>query len=70
MYERPTELSRLCRHCGAVDAPKLGACVVCELAVCERCGNVQHTHGERRVIHDECLSKDGESGFTMIKFVR
>jgi hypothetical protein len=63
------ELTRLCRHCGALDTRKLGKCVVCDLAVCEKCGNVQHTHGERRVIHDSCLSKD-ESGFTMIKFVK
>lgn len=69
MFERPTEMSRMCRHCGAIDAPKLGQCVVCDLAVCEKCGNVQHTHGERRVIHDACLKED-DSGFTMIKFVR
>ena len=69
MYERPTELSRLCRHCGAVDAPKLGQCTVCDLAVCDRCGNVQHVHGERRVIHNACLA-DGDHCFTMIRFVK
>lgn len=63
------ELSRLCRHCGAVDSAKLGQCVVCDLAVCEKCGNIQHTGGQRRVIHDSCLHKD-EAGFTMIKFVK
>jgi hypothetical protein len=69
MVDRPTDLTRLCRHCGAVDSRRIGQCVVCGLAVCERCGNVQHTHGERRIIHDSCLHKD-DSGFTMIKFVR
>ncbi len=69
MSDRPAELSRLCRHCGALDSRRLGQCVVCDMAVCEKCGNVQHTHGERRVIHDACLSKD-EGAFTMIKFVR
>jgi hypothetical protein len=69
MSDRSVDISRLCRHCGALDARKLGQCVVCDMAVCERCGNVQHTHGERRVIHDECLSKD-ENAFTMIRFVK
>jgi hypothetical protein len=69
MPEGVPELSRLCRHCGAVDARKLGQCVVCELAVCERCGNVQHNRGERKVIHDACLAHD-DSGFTMIRFVK
>jgi hypothetical protein len=68
MSDRPTDLTRLCRHCGAVDAARIGQCVVCGLSVCERCGNVQHTHGERRIIHDSCLRQDG-GGFTMIKFV-
>ena len=63
------ELSRLCRHCGAVDTAKLGQCVVCDMAVCEKCGNIQHTGGQRRVIHDACLSGD-DAGFTMIKFVK
>jgi hypothetical protein len=69
MSDRQTDLTRLCRHCGAVDSPRIGQCVVCGLAVCERCGNVQHTHGERKIIHDSCLHQDG-GGFTMIKFVR
>jgi len=63
------ELSRMCRHCGAVEAARLGECVVCGLAVCDKCGNIQHTGGQRRVIHDSCLSED-DSGFTMIKFVK
>jgi hypothetical protein len=69
MPDRPVELSRMCRHCGAFDVRKLGQCVVCGLAVCEKCGNVQHTQGEHRVIHDACLSQD-ENAFTMIKFVK
>jgi hypothetical protein len=69
MPDRPVELNRMCRHCGAFDVQRLGQCVVCGLAVCEKCGNVQHTHGERRVIHDACLSDD-EDGFTMIRFVK
>jgi hypothetical protein len=62
-------LDRMCRHCGAIDSRRLGVCSVCDLAVCERCGNVQFVHGERRVTHDACLSQQDE-GFTMIKFVR
>lgn len=48
---------------------RLGHCKVCGLAVCERCGNVQHVHGEREVTHNECLHKSGDS-FSMIKFVK
>jgi len=69
MADASPELSRLCRHCGAVDAYKLGQCVVCEMSVCEKCGNTQHTHGERRIIHDDCLKND-DAGFTMIRFVK
>jgi hypothetical protein len=69
MPDRSVDLTRLCRHCGAIDATKIGQCAVCSMAVCEKCGNVQHTHGERRVIHDSCL-RDDEGGFTMIKFVK
>ncbi len=59
----------MCRHCGALDKHKLGTCSVCGLNVCENCGNVQLVHGEKRVTHDACLSRD-EDGFTMIKFVK
>lgn len=69
MVDATPELSRLCRHCGALDSLKIGRCVVCDMAVCERCGNIQHTHGQRRVIHDSCLKED-EGGFTMIRFVK
>lgn len=60
---------RFCTHCGSVGAHKLGYCTVCDLAVCERCGNTQHIQGEKQVIHDECLKK-GTGGFSMIKFVK
>jgi hypothetical protein len=69
MSDRSPDPSRLCTNCGALDAPRLGRCVICYMPVCEKCGNVQHTHGERRVIHDACLSQD-ESAFSMIKFVQ
>jgi hypothetical protein len=69
MSDRQVDLSRLCRHCGAIDARSLGPCAVCDLAVCEKCGNVQHTSGQRRVVHDSCLASD-DSVFTMIRFVK
>lgn len=69
MFDGRPELSRLCRHCGAVDSRKLGQCTVCGLAVCERCGNVQHGQGERKIIHDSCLTEDG-AGFKMIRFIK
>ena len=65
----PDDLDRICTHCGAVDPHKLGHCTVCYLSVCDRCGNIQHIHGEQRVVHNACLS-DGDHGFTMIKFVK
>jgi hypothetical protein len=68
MPDRTLDPERYCHHCGALDAPKLGRCVVCYLPVCDKCGNVQHVHGERRVIHDACLADD-EKSFSMIKFV-
>jgi hypothetical protein len=36
--------------------------------VCERCGNIQVTGGERKPMHRECLRKSG-GGFKMIKLV-
>jgi NMD protein affecting ribosome stability and mRNA decay len=62
-------IEKMCRHCGAMDAARLGLCSVCSLSVCEKCGNVQHVRGEKRVTHNSCL-KDDEGGFSMIKFVR
>lgn len=62
-------MHKFCPHCGAVSAVRLGSCKVCGLSVCEKCGNIQHSHGEREVVHNECLHKTGDS-FTMIKFVK
>jgi len=62
-------MHRFCPHCGAVGSKRLGPCSVCGLAVCERCGNVQYVGGERRITHNECLGKSGDS-FSMIKFVK
>lgn len=47
----------------------IGRCDVCGLAVCEKCGNMQHTRGGRRAMHNACLATD-ETSFTMIKFVK
>jgi hypothetical protein len=69
MADGGPELSRLCRHCGALDTLRLGQCVICDMAVCEKCGNIQHSGGRRRVIHDRCLDQD-ENAFTMIRFVK
>ena len=60
---------RFCPHCGAVGTKRLGGCSVCELTVCERCGNYQHIAGERKLVHNECLHKTGDS-FSMIKFIK
>jgi hypothetical protein len=61
--------AKTCPHCGAVDTRRLGDCVVCEHVVCEHCGSVQFSQGERRVTHKECLKRD-EGAFKMIKFRR
>jgi hypothetical protein len=61
---------RMCYHCGAPDALRLGTCRVCDEAVCERCGNTDHVKGEITAIHEKCRAKDGDGGFTMIKFVK
>jgi len=62
-------LRRFCPHCGAVGTARIGHCSVCGLAVCEKCGNIQHVKGEKQVIHNECLHRSGDS-FSMIKFVK
>lgn len=62
-------LGKFCPHCGAVGTRRLGPCNVCDLAACEKCGNIQHVGGEKQIVHDECLHKSGES-FSMIKFVK
>lgn len=62
-------LSKMCPHCGSSATRRLGTCTVCHKPVCEHCGNVQITFGERKVTHRECL-KHAEQHFKMIKFVR
>lgn len=62
-------MSKFCPHCGSFGSPRLGACHICGLSVCEKCGNIQHIKGERRIIHNECLRDSGDS-FTMIKFIK
>lgn len=64
-----SDLRKFCPHCGAVGAVRLGRCKACRLAVCEKCGNIQHVSGEREIIHDECLRESGGS-FSMIKFIK
>jgi hypothetical protein len=62
-------VTSFCPHCGATDSRRLGPCKVCRLSVCERCGNIQHSHGERQVVHDECLKGTNDS-FSMINIVK
>lgn len=57
----------ICTHCGCTDTTRLGLCRVCHQPVCECCGNSQFTQGERKVIHNSCLTQSNDS-FTMIKF--
>lgn len=61
--------ANMCPHCGTAGAERKGNCSVCNRAVCSNCGNVQYAAGERKLVHRECLRKDG-GGFKMIKFVR
>lgn len=58
----------MCPVCGSADVRRLGSCNVCGRTVCERCGNVHITAGERRATHAVCLRNDKDS-FSMIKFV-
>jgi hypothetical protein len=60
--------NRICPYCGANASRRLGDCSVCHRVVCEKCGNVQISHGDRHVTHNACLKK-AEGGFRMIKFV-
>lgn len=60
---------RMCPHCGSTDSRRLGECSVCHHIVCEQCGNVQLSSGERKITHHECLKK-ADDHFHMIKFVR
>jgi hypothetical protein len=59
----------MCPHCGEREARRLGPCTVCGRSVCEHCGNVQMAAGEHKIMHRECIKKDGGQ-FRMIKFVK
>jgi hypothetical protein len=48
----------------------LGRCTVCGLTVCTKCGNSQHQGGEKVIVHDACLPRLDDDGFSMIKFVK
>ena len=63
-------LSKICMHCGAVGAMRLGHCVECGDVVCERCGNTHLSLGQTRILHDACLKHASEASFSMIKFVK
>jgi len=59
---------KICPHCGCMSARRLGVCSVCGMEVCERCGSLQLSAGERKALHRECLKK-ADDHFSMIKFV-
>ena len=61
-------ITSFCPHCGATKSPRMGRCKVCGLSVCENCGNIQHSRGEREVVHDECLKGSNDS-FSMINIL-
>jgi len=44
-------------------------CSVCALTVCDACGNIQHSQGETKPVHNQCLG-DAHEHFSMIKFVK
>jgi hypothetical protein len=56
-------------YCGAEGGEKLGVCKICGQRVCEKCGNYQHSMGERFAAHNTCIRRD-DSAFTMIRFVK
>ena len=58
-----------CPHCGSTNTRRLGNCTVCHHAVCEHCGSIQMSGGERKPMHRECLRKSG-GDFKMIRIVK
>jgi hypothetical protein len=66
----PSAIGDHCTHCGASRAADLGRCDVCGMSVCTRCGNTQHKGGGKTAVHDSCLPHIGDSGFSMMKFVK
>ncbi len=67
--EHDSKLHGRCMYCAIKNPSNLGVCWVCEVDVCDSCGNVQYVNGERRVVHRACLRQSDE-GFSMIKFVK
>jgi ribosomal protein L40E len=59
----------ICLFCGAENIRVLGSCRVCGLKVCDKCGNFQHSMGQRFAAHDSCIRRD-DSTFSMIRFVK
>jgi hypothetical protein len=59
----------VCLFCGAENTRLLGNCKICGLRVCDRCGNFQHSMGQRFPAHDACIKRD-DSTFSMIRFVK
>ncbi len=59
----------VCLYCGAEGGHRLGLCKLCGLRVCDKCGNWQHSLGERFPAHDHCIKRN-DSAFSMIKFVK
>lgn len=55
-------------HCGSVGVQRIGICSHCGVAVCEKCGNVQVTLKDSKVLHDSCLKECADDSFSMIKF--
>jgi predicted ATP-dependent serine protease len=60
---------RICTYCGAEHPRFIGHCKVCGVRVCDRCGNFQHSMGQRFAAHDGCIRRD-DTQFSMIKFVK
>jgi ribosomal protein L37AE/L43A len=60
---------RVCPHCGSLGMRRIGYCKVCNLTVCEHCGNVQYAGGQQEPMHNDCLRNAGDT-FSMIKFVK
>ena len=59
--------SSSCTYCGSVATRRLGECSVCHRPVCEHCGSIQVSAGNRTALHKECLKK-ADGHFKMIKF--
>lgn len=63
------DVKGVCLYCGAEGVKRLGYCKICGLRACEKCGNFQHSMGERFAAHDSCIKHD-DTAFSMIRFVK